>query len=141
MILAAGTQLGPGALRPKLNDRPHHLALSHSGKARSRRHAATCAQLTFSSSRSLDFVHFQQIIRCKSSSRVQGISPLRTLSIAGLYPRRHWSVKSTQLIFSPLVLPSCGFGNYGTPPVNDSSEGVEHKLSHSLARGLTQEAY
>src|SRR5215471_2268920 len=46
-----------------------------------------------------------RIMRCKSSSLVQGISPLRTLSIAGLYPRRQRSVNSAQLILRCLPLP------------------------------------
>src|SRR5262249_13293458 len=36
---------------------------------------------------------------------VHGISPLRTLSIAGLYPRRQRSANSDQLMFKPLDLP------------------------------------
>src|SRR6185369_8040056 len=78
-----------------------------SGQGTSRRQ--TCAQLTFSSSLSpwilYSLSRSSKIMRCKSSRRVQGISPLRTLSIAGLYARRQSSVKSTQLILRPLTLP------------------------------------
>src|ERR1700730_14528187 len=62
---------------------------TESGQGFSRRQ--TCAQFTFSSSLSPWILYFfsrsSKIIRSKLSSRVQGISPLRTLSIAGLYPR------------------------------------------------------
>src|SRR5215472_5140436 len=80
---------------------------TESGHGLSRRQ--TCAQLTFSSSLSPSILYclsrFSRIMRCKSSSLVQGISPLRTFSIVGLYPRRQRSVNSAQLIFKPLTLP------------------------------------
>src|SRR6516162_3733278 len=69
----------------------------------------TWAQLTFSSSLSPSILYClsrsSRIMRCKSSSLVHGISPLRTLSIAGLYPRRQRSVNPVQSIFKPLALP------------------------------------
>src|SRR5271156_5548435 len=80
---------------------------TESGHGFSRRQA--CDQLVFSSSLSPSILYclnrFSRIMRFKSSRLVHGISPFRTLSIAGKYPRRQRSVNSTQLIFRPLVLP------------------------------------
>src|SRR5215472_8531398 len=80
---------------------------TESGQGFNRRQ--TWAQLTFSSSVSPSILYCltnsSRIMRCKSSRFVHGISPLRTLSMVGLYSRRHRSVNSTQLIFRPLALP------------------------------------
>src|SRR5215469_11654149 len=80
---------------------------TESGQGLSRRH--TCAQSSFSASLNPSMLYClrrsSRIMRCKSSSLVQGISPLRTLSIAGLYPRRQRSVNSAQLILRCLPLP------------------------------------
>src|SRR5271156_2063859 len=72
----------------------------------SRRQA--CAHFAFSSSLSPSilycFSRSSRIMRFKSSRLVHGISPFRTLPIAGSYPRRQRSMNSTQLIFRPLTL-------------------------------------
>src|SRR5215472_3745785 len=81
--------------------------LTESGQGFSRRQ--TCTHLTFSSSLSPSILYCfsksSRIMRCKSSRFVHGILPLRTLSMAGRYPRRQRSVNSTQLIFKPSALP------------------------------------
>src|SRR5215471_1896616 len=80
---------------------------TESGHGVSRRH--TCAQSTLSSSLTPSILYClsrsSRIMRFRSSSLVHGTLPLRTWSMAGLYPRRQRSVNSTQLIFRPLTLP------------------------------------
>src|SRR5215469_1197773 len=73
------------------------------------RRLQTCAQSVFSASPKPSILYswssWSRIRRCKSSRLVQGISPLRTLFIAGAYPRRQRSVNSVQSTFKPLARP------------------------------------
>src|SRR6516165_10994352 len=113
---------------------------TESGQGLSRRQ--TWAQLTFSSSLSPSILYClsrsSRIMRCKSSSLVHGISPLRTLSIAGLYPRRQRSVNPVQSIFKALALPQLvASANHGTAPVNDGAEYIEDACLHLTNSGFT----
>src|ERR1700730_4171897 len=108
---------------------------TESGQGLSRRQ--TCVQETFSFSVSPSILNSSssasRIIRCRSSSLVQGISPLRTLSIVGLYPRRQRSAKSAQLMFRPLALPQAMPSAITEPRQSTTVPNVSNTSAFTLA--------